>query len=82
MVKKVIHLEFKATSEHHYFGSMLSIYNNLTEDKIAMCPSYGSLRNYGLSEKKPYENNHVIIRKGDLKTSGVILKKKDKKIIE
>lgn len=68
--KKVIHLILKggdrAEDEHAYFGSVACIYDHYTEEEIGI--TYGSLRNYGVSEEKPYENKKVIIRQGKLWT--------------
>lgn len=84
MVKKVIHLEVKATnqhsSKHFFYGSMQALFNLVPQEFKEFCPSYGTLRNYALSEDKPYENKHVIIRKGELLTSGAQKNKDDKKV--
>lgn len=60
--RTVIHLQIG--DNHHYFGSIANIYEYYDADIIGI--SYGSLRNYGLSEKKPYQNKKCIIRKGVL----------------
>lgn len=62
MERTVIHLE--VDGQHHYFGSLASIYDVFTPQQLGI--SYGSLRNYGLSEEKPYQNARCIIRKGIL----------------
>lgn len=64
--KTVIHLTIKATDEHSYYGSVSCIYDHHTDEEIGI--KYSSLRNFGISESKPYENNKVIIRKGKLLT--------------
>ena len=64
MDRTVIHLELDG--QHHYFGSLASIYEVFTPQQLGI--SYGSLRNYGLSEDKPYQNARCIIRKGILIT--------------
>lgn len=68
--KKVIHLIIKGDSReqdtHAYFGSVACIYEHYTEEEIGI--TYGSLRNFGVSEGKPYENKNVIIRQGKLWT--------------
>ena len=61
--RTVIHLEF-TNGEHHYFGSIANIYEYFSAETIGI--SYGSLRNYGLSSEKPYQNAKCIIRKGIL----------------
>lgn len=60
--RSVIHLQIG--DDHHYFGSIANIYEYYDTDTIGI--SYGSLRNYGLSQDKPYQNNKCIIRKGIL----------------
>ena len=60
--RTVIHLEIDG--KHYYFGSIANIYEYFDAEIIGI--SYGSLRNYGLSENKPYQNKKCIIRKGVL----------------
>ncbi|MDL2230533.1 hypothetical protein LJB87_01925 [Alistipes sp. OttesenSCG-928-L06] len=62
--RTVIHLQ--KGDEHFYFGSLAAIYTIF--DKSAIGISYGSLRNFGVSENTPYKNKYVTIRKGILKT--------------
>ena len=62
MDRTVIHVE--VDGKHYYFGSLASIYDVFTPQQLGI--SYGSLRNYGLSEEKPYHNSRCIIRKGSL----------------
>lgn len=62
--RTVIHVQFLATNEHHYFGSIANVYEFFSSEQIGI--SYPSLRNYGLSQEHPYENKRVIIRKGKL----------------
>ena len=68
--KKVVHLIIKGDTRdkdiHSYYGSVACIYNHYDAEDIGI--TYGSLRNYGLSENKPYENKKVIIRQGKLWT--------------
>lgn len=64
--KTVIHLTIKDKDEHSYFGSISCIYNHYTEDELGI--KYSTLRNYGLSLTKPYENEMIIVRKGKLLT--------------
>lgn len=60
--RTVIHLEING--EHHYFGSIASIYDYFTPQDIGVV--YGTLRNYGLSSEHPYQNVKCTIRKGVL----------------
>lgn len=60
--RTVIHLHLLSTDEHHYFGSIANLFEYYDADTLGI--SYGSLRNYGLSSKKPYINKKCVIRKG------------------
>ena len=60
--RTVIHLEIDG--EHHYFGSIANMYEYFTPQQLGI--SYGALRNYGLSNDKPYINSKCTIRKGVL----------------
>ena len=60
--RTVIHLEIDG--KHYYFGSIANIFEYFNSNTIGI--SYGSLRNYGLSADKPYQNKRCIIRKGVL----------------
>jgi len=64
--RQVIHLQ--RGEEHYYFGSVAAMYDHFTKDDIGI--SYGSMRNYGLSQKNPYRNEKtgVVIRVGVLVT--------------
>ena len=62
--RTVIHLHLKMRGSHHYFGSIANIFEFFSVDEIGI--SYGSLRNYGLTYEKQYENAKCIIRKGIL----------------
>ena len=63
--RTVIHLEIKNKDgelEHHYFGSMANLYEFYTPKELGI--TYGSLKNFGLSKDKPYQNAKCTIRKG------------------
>lgn len=62
--KLVIHLEIG--NLHYYFGSLSAVFELFSSDEIGV--AYGTLRNYGLNENKPYSNGKCIIRKGVLRT--------------
>lgn len=63
--RTVVHVEMN-DGTHHYFGSLAAIYEKFSKEKVGI--SYGSLRNYGLNEDKPYKNKYCTIRKGVLIT--------------
>ena len=60
--RTVIHLEING--EHHYYGSVANMYEFYTSEELGI--TYASLRNYGLSAERPYQNKKCIIRKGIL----------------
>lgn len=62
--RTVIHLHYFKSDTHHYFGSIANVYEHFTPEQLGI--SYGALRNFGLSEEKPYKNKYCIIRKGIL----------------
>lgn len=62
--RTVIHVEHHG--RHSYFGSLKAIYTKFSYDDIGI--TYGSLRNFGISDEKPYVNTKCVIRKGTLKT--------------
>ena len=62
--RTVIHLNIKEDDTHHYFGSIANIFEYFSPEELGI--TYGSLRNYGLSYKNPYQNTKCIIRKGTL----------------
>lgn len=62
--RTVIHLEIGG--EHHYFGSIASIFDCFEPKDIGV--AYGTLKNYGLSPENPYKNKRCIIRRGFLLT--------------
>ncbi len=64
--RTVVHVELFADNSHHYFGSLAAIFEKFNKEQIGI--TYGSLRNYGLSAKKPYQNKLCVIRKGTLIT--------------
>lgn len=64
--KTVIHLTIKAGDQHSYYGSLACIFDHHSEEEIGV--KYSKLRNYGISQDKPFENQKVIIRKGRLLT--------------
>ena len=72
--RTVIHLYIKENDSHYYFGSMANIYEYFEKEDIGI--SFGSLRNYGLSSEKKFENRKVIIKKGVLLAKRMLKPKK------
>ena len=62
--RTVIHLELG--NNHYYYGSIAGLFSHHSIVEIGI--TYGSLRNFGLSENKPYISEKCIIRKGKLKS--------------
>jgi len=60
--RKVVHLE--VGDKHFYYGSVANLCEYHSVEDIGI--SYGSLRNYGLSENNPYQNSKCTIRVGRL----------------
>lgn len=60
--RTVIHLQMGDV--HEYYGSIANIYEFHSAEELGI--TYGSLRNYGLSPSKPYQNSKCNIRKGVL----------------
>lgn len=58
--RTIIHVQIN--DMNFYFGSIACIYEHLTIEDVGI--TYGTLRNYGLSIDKPYQNSKCIIRKG------------------
>ena len=61
---RVIHVEIKASSTHHYFASPAAIYKTFSIEDIGI--QRQSLLNYWQTTDEPYENDKCIIRKGSL----------------
>ena len=62
--RTVVHLYIKANDTHHYFGSIANIFEYFSPEELGI--TYGSLRNYGLSNENSYKNAKCVIRKGIL----------------
>jgi len=68
-VRQVIHLQFIASDQHHYFGSISALYEHFSREQIGV--AIQTLYNQFKSDI--YTNELVILRKGRL------LQKKNKK---
>lgn len=62
--RKVIHLI--KDGKDYYFGSLSALFSYFDED---LGITYGSIRNYGLSPEKPYQNKIITIKEGVLITA-------------
>ena len=65
--RTLIHVEVKASREHRYYGSMAAMFEDPAIREM-LGIKYQTFRTKGLSESNPFENEHLIIRKGVLGT--------------
>ena len=65
--RTIIHVEVKDTHEHFYFGSAAAMYED-SRVKNLLKIKYQTFRTKRISLDHPYENEYVIIRKGNLNT--------------
>lgn len=75
MGRTIFHLEIKGEEHtHYYFGGLKAMFDffNYSKEEIKekIGIQYSSLKNYGISESKLFENDKVIIRKGILISRG------------
>jgi hypothetical protein len=61
----IIHVEVKVTHEHFYFGSAAAMFEDpRLRDLLKI--KYQTFRTKRISEAHPFENEYVIVRKGNL----------------
>lgn len=65
--RSIIHVEIKDTHEHLYFGSAAAMYEDPRVSQLLKI-KYQTFRTKRVSAQKPFENAHVIVRKGLLST--------------
>lgn len=65
--RTIIHVEVKDTHEHYYFGSAAAMFADPAMAELLKI-KYQTFRTKRISEGHPYENEHLIIRKGSLGT--------------
>ena len=65
--RTIIHVEVKDSHEHFYFGSAAAMFED-SRVKYLLKIKYQTFRAKHISEDHPYENEFVIVRKGDLNT--------------
>ena len=63
----IIHVEVKDTHEHFYFGSAAAMFED-SRVKSLLKIKYQTFRTKRITPGKPYENEFVIVRKGNLST--------------
>ena len=62
----VVHLEIGG--QLYYYGNLKALCDHWNKDALGV--GYACLRDYGISEEKPFRNARCIIRKGIIITSG------------
>lgn len=65
--RTIIHVELKDTHEHLYFGSVAAMFDDKRMQDL-LTIKYQTFRTKGLTTSHPYENEHLIVRKGELGT--------------
>ena len=65
--RTIVHVEIKDTHEHFYFGSAAAIYED-SRVKNLLGIAYQTFRKKRITSENPYENDLVIVRKGELNT--------------
>jgi|GEM_PF-834003 len=66
--RTIIHVEVKATHEHLYFGSAAAMFEDPRMIRLLKI-KYQTFRTKRISPEKPFENEYVIVRKGNLNTT-------------
>ncbi len=65
--RTIIHVEVKDTHEHLYFGSAAAMFEDARMRDLLKI-KYQTFRTKRVSDQKPFENEYVIVRKGNLNT--------------
>jgi hypothetical protein len=65
--RTIIHVELKDTHEHCYFGSVAAMFDD-SRMRDLLSIKYQTFRTKRLAENHPFENEHIIVRKGLLGT--------------
>ncbi len=65
--RTIVHVEIKDTHEHFYFGSAAAMFED-SRVKNLLGIAYQTFRKKRMTNGKPYENDFVIVRKGELNT--------------
>ena len=65
--RTIIHVELKDTHEHLYFGSVAAMFEDRRMQQL-LAIKYQTFRTKGLAIDHPFENQHLIVRKGELGT--------------
>ncbi len=71
MVRKIFHLYLKEKDKHRYYGSLQALFNHFKNLGV----SKFTIDRYDFTE--PFENEKVIIRKGQFLTTGDVKGKEE-----
>lgn len=63
--RAVVHLEIQG--RHYYYGNLKALCDHWPKEEIGVSHAY--LKNLNITEEKPYQNSHCIIRRGIIVTS-------------
>ena len=63
--RTIVHLELDG--KHYYYGNLKALCDNWDKDAIGV--SYNYLKNYNITDDKPYRNDRCVIRRGGIVTS-------------
>lgn len=63
--RTIVHLELNG--KHYYYGNLKALCDNWDKDAIGV--SYNYLKNYNITDDKPYRNDRCVIRRGVIVTS-------------
>ena len=63
--RSIIHVEIKDTHDHFYFGSARAMFED-SRVKNLLKIKYQTFRTRRVSEEHPFENEFVIVRKGNI----------------
>ena len=63
--RTIVHLELDG--KHYYYGNLKALCDNWDKDAIGV--SYNYLKNYNITDDKPYRNDRCVIRRGVIVTS-------------
>lgn len=63
--RTIVHLELDG--KHYYYGNLRALCDKWDKDAIGV--SYNYLKNYNITDDKPYRNDRCVIRRGIIVTS-------------
>ena len=64
MARNVFHIHIKKNDFHYYIGSLSGVFVKFTNEELGV--SKGTLDRYDWETYRHYENEHCVIRRGNL----------------